>query len=198
MRNRIVVFSRFRDYILQKDVNSERIVRTRNINLTKIEARTKKIFERLNHCINTNGLIDATKLAYSFGFKIEEHKGLPDLLNGVITCDRNGNQMAINNNLSKEKKRYSITYLLSAYLLYYQNQDFFDFKHLTSDENLEVSYMTRLLLVPDDVLNHYINDNNQRLSDMFQVPHNVMEQRVQEIKKAKGLVLTKKLTQTKK
>lgn len=167
----------------------------KNINL--VEARTKKIFERLNYCFDSNGLIDATKLAYSFGFEIIEHKGLPDLLNGIITSNINDNQMAINDNLSKEHKRYSIAYLLSAYLLYYQKQDFFDYKHLDLEEDLDASYMARLLLIPEAILEKICTDvdnNVQWLADMFQVPCNVMEQRIKEIKKSKCSILTKKPT----
>ena len=170
---------------------------TQEIGINLVEERTQKIFERLNHCISSNGLIDATRLAYSFGFEIVEHKGLPYLLNGIITSNINGNQMAINDNLSKEHKRYSIAYLLSAYLLYYQKQEFFDFKHLDLEEDLEASYMARLLLIPESVLKTVgtdIEDNTQWLADMFQVPCNVMEQRIQEIKKSKCSILTKKQT----
>lgn len=151
----------------------------------KVEERVQMIFEKTNCCINKNGLIDAAKLAYSFGFEIVEHNGLPYLLNGTITCDSNGNQMAINKKLSKEKKRYVITYLLASYLLYYQNQNFFIFDHLDSDEDPEVSYMSRSLLIPKLILNQNINTDNQSLADFFQVPLDVMEQRTQEIKKAK-------------
>ena len=164
-----------------------------------LEERTQKIFEKLGHCIKSNGLIDITKLAYSFNFEIVEHKGLPELLNGMITSDINGNQMAINNNLSKESKRYSIAYLLSTYLLYYQNQEFFSFKHLESDEDLDASNMARLLLIPESILKTICPDcdeNTQWLAEMFEVPYTVMEQRIKEIKKSKGSVLTKKLTQS--
>lgn len=165
-----------------------------------VEERAQKVLEQLSHCIGVNGLIDITKLASSFGFEVIEHKGLPDLLNGMITCDINGNQMAINDNLSKERKRYSVAYLLSNYLLYYQKQEFFDSKHLDSDEDLDASYMARLLLIPESILktiNSDLGENIQWLADMFQVPYDIMEQRVQEIKKANGTVIKKKLTQPK-
>ena len=151
-----------------------------------VEERTQKVLEQFSLCIGVNSLIDFTKLASSFGFEIIEHKGLPDLLNGMITCDINGNQMAINSNLSKERKRYSIAYLLSNYLLYYQKQEFFDSKHLDSVENLDASYMARLLLIPESILktiNPDLGENIQWLADIFQVPYDIMEQRVQEIKK---------------
>lgn len=163
-----------------------------------VEERTQKIYETFNHCINSNGLIDATKLACSFGLEIVEHKGLPAFLNGIITSDINGNQMAINYFLSKETKRYSIAYLLSAYLLYYQKQDFFLFKYLNnSEENLETSYMARLLLIPESTLKTIkpnIKYGTTQLAEMFQVPNDVMEQRIQEIKNKKNLLLTRKLT----
>lgn len=153
-----------------------------------IEERTKKIFERLE-CFKTNGNIDITKLAYLFNFEIVENNGLPDLLNGMITCDLNGNQMVINNNLSKESKRYSIAYLLSIYLLYYQNENFFIYKHLEFDEEIDASMMARKLLIPnisESILKvmypNYMN-NIQELSEMFEVPYNVMEQRIKEIRK---------------
>lgn len=113
-----------------------------------IEERTKKIFERLEY-FNSNENMDITKLAYLFNFEIVENNGLPDLLNGMITCDLNGNQMVINNNLSKESKRYSIVYLLSIYLLYYQNENFFIYKHLEFDEKIDASMMARKLLIPN-------------------------------------------------
>ena len=173
------------------------ILSEQKCNNSLLEERTQKIFEKLGHCIKLNGLLDITKLAYSFNFEIVEHKGLPELLNGMLTCDINGNQMAINNNLSKESKRYSIAYLLSTYLLYYQNQDFFSFKHLELEEDLDASNMARLLLIPESILKTICSDcdgDTQWLAEMFEVPYTVMEQRIKEIKKSKGSVLTKKLT----
>lgn len=168
--------------------------------IVTIEERTQKILESLDSCIKPSGLIDATKLATSFGFEVVEQKEIPDLYSGIITCDSNGKQMAINNNMSKESKRYSITYLLSAYLLYYQKQDFFTFKHLISNEDFEVSYMTRLLLIPESVIEkvypNAIKDQNL-LANIFQVPYNVMEQRLKEIKETKHQVLIKKLMTSK-
>lgn len=153
-----------------------------------IEERTKKIFERLE-CFKSNGNIDITKLAYLFNFEIVENNELPDLINGMITCDLNGNQMVINNNLSKESKRYSIAYLLSIYLLYYQNEDLFIYKHLEFDEKIDASMMARKLLIPNisesilkRMYSNYMN-NIKELSEMFEVPYNVMEQRIKEIRK---------------
>lgn len=160
------------------------------------EERAKKIFKKLGYCIKSNGLLDITKLAYSFNFEIIEHDGLPTLLNGMITCNVNGNQIAINNNLSKESKRYSIAYLLSTYLLYYQKQEFFSFKYLESDEDLGAANMARLLLIPESILItmcHDFNENIRRLAEIFEVPCNVMEQRIKEINKVIAPVSTRKL-----
>lgn len=184
-----------KENIKNLDSNENSVLAMQEVNTNFIEERTQRIFEQLNCCIDENGLIDAAKLACSFGFKIVEHNGLPALLNGMITCDSSGNQMAINANFSKKQKRYSITYLLSTYLLYYQNQEFFNVKHLSSEEDLEASYMARLLLIPESVLNAIYSNtdrNNTQLADIFQVPCNVMEQRVQEINSAKGFLLIKK------
>lgn len=164
---------------------------------TILEERTNKIFEKLRFCIKPTGLFDITKLACSFNFEVVEQSGLPKLLNGMITCDDNGNQMAINNNLSKEYKRYSIAYLLSAYLLYYQKQESFSFKHLESHEDLDASNMARLLLIPKSILktkrsNH--DENIQLLAEMFEVPYSVMDQRIKEIDKPNESILRKKLT----
>ena len=167
-----------------------------NLNMQQlIEMRVQKIYEKMNWCIKENNLIDISKLASSFKFDIIEHNELPDLLNGVITCNGENNQMAINNNLSKGQKRYSIAYLLSSYLLYYQGQDFLIFKHNNCAENFEISYMARVLLIPSSTLEHAysdISENIKILSNIFEVPDNVMEQRIQDLKKIKRLNLVKK------
>lgn len=51
--------------------------------------------------------------------------------------------MSINNNLSKESKRYSIAYLLSTYLLYYNKHEFFCFKYLESCEDYNAAFTAR-------------------------------------------------------
>lgn len=161
-----------------------------------VEERVKKIFKKLNHCVESNGLIDVTRLVNSFNFEIVENIGLPKLLNGIVTCDMNGNQMCINNNLSKESKRYSIAYLLSTYLLYYSKQEFFSFNHLESCEDYNAAFMARLLLIPESILRTaYSNSNGdiQYLSELFEVPSNVMEQRLKEINKFKKFALKKYL-----
>lgn len=176
--------SKFDDNISEKDIAAI------------LEERTNKIYESLSYCVKPTGLFDIAKLAYSFDFEIVEQSGLPELLNGMITCDANGKQMAINNNMSKEYKRYSIAYLLSAYLLYYQGQDFFSFQHLEADEDLDASSMARLLLIPESLLKviyHNCDENIQLLANTFEVPYNVMEQRIKETKKLKNSILIKKI-----
>ena len=160
-----------------------------------LEEKVQKTFEMFGICIKSNGLLDIAKLAHQFNFEIVEHNGLPKLLNGMVTSDTNSNQMTINNNLSKGQKRYSIAYLLSNYLLYYQGQDFLIFKYNNCAEDLEISYMARVLLIPSSALEHAysdISENIEILSNIFEVPDNVMEQRIQDIKKIKRLNLVKK------
>ena len=160
-----------------------------------LEKKKQKTFEMFGICIKSNGLLDIAKLAHQFNFELVEHNGLPKLLNGMVTSGTNSNQMTINNNLSKESKRYSIAYLLSAYLLYYKKQEFFSFKHFEPEEDLEVSYMARLLLIPESLLKviyHNCDENIQLLANTFEVPYNVMEQRIKETKKLKGSILIKR------
>lgn len=173
--------SKFDDNISEKDIAAI------------LEERTNKIYESLSYCVKPTGLFDIAKLAYSFDFEIVEQSGLPELLNGMITCDANGKQMAINNNMSKEYKRYSIAYLLSAYLLYYQGQDFFSFQHLEADEDLDASSMARLLLIPESIFKRLIPDSLETKwsSEAFEVPYDVMEQRIKEIRKIRERVLVK-------
>lgn len=184
---------------LEADPSIKNILQPLELNTQLVEERTRKMFERLNYCFNANGLIDITKLASSFEFEIVEHNGLPELMHGIMTCDSNRKQMAINDNLSKEKKRYTIAYLVSIYLLYYQNQEFFMHKHLEKDENLEASYMARSLLIPAPIFATICpdaNGNTQWLADMFQVPCDIMKKRIQEIKKEKNTILTKKIAKS--
>lgn len=178
-----------------KFIYGEKCKKSSEINKTLIEDRTSMIFKISEHSIKENGLLDITKLAYLFNFEILEHNGLPEVLNGMITCDTKSNQIAVNNNLSKESKRYSIAYLLSAYLLYYKKQDFFIFKHLDSDENLDASYMARLLLIPETILKNVsiiCGKDIQLLTKIFEVPDDVMEQRIREVYKLKYFILKKK------
>lgn len=136
-----------------------------------VEERVKKIFKKLNHCVESNGLIDVTRLVNSFNFEIVENMGLPKLLNGIVTCDMNGNQMCINN-----------------------KQEFFSFNHLESCEDYNAAFMARLLLIPESILRTaYSNSNGdiQYLSVLFEVPSNVMEQRLKEINKFKKFALKK-------
>jgi len=166
--------------------------------------RERKIREKLYFCFYKDGKPDAVKLANAFGFEIIEHKGLPVLLNGIITCDSNGNQMAINNNISKKKKRYTIIYLLSHYLLYYQNQDFYIQKYSDKEENLDAAYFARLLLIPGNVLlafdgwnikNKKVSEEDIRLwSNIYEVPYDVVNKRYEDLMNKNNLV--KKLIPT--
>lgn len=66
------------------------------------------------------------------------------------------------------------------------------FTHLDNDEDLGASYMARLLLIPErDLRNMSLNgvEDIQCLADIFQVPSCIMEQRIEEVKETKGLVL---------
>lgn len=168
---------------------------TKNPSTELVEERVQKIFKRLDFCLDSGGLIDSVKLANALGFEVIQHKGLPGLMNGIITSDSNGKQMAINDNLSKEKKRYSITYLLSTYLLCYQNQDFFKQQHTDFDEDTDSSYMARLLLIPEPLLSSVISQNESKdsksLANAFQVPIDIMEERLDELHKSKAPVYSK-------
>lgn len=159
-----------------------------------IEERSEKIFETLNMCINLNGLIDAVKLAKAFGFEIIEHNGLQPLINGIITSSCNSNEIVINDNLSKEQKRYTIIYLISNYLLYYQNQKIFNIRHIYLKEDVDAAYMARLLLIPEKILkisNSKNNENIQYLANIFCVPGIVMSERIADLNKTKHKILVK-------
>jgi len=165
-------------------------------NTNLVEERAQKVLENFSDCIRENGLIDVTKLACSLGFSVLQSDELSISLSGLITCNKESNQIAVNNNLSKKDKRYSIAYLLSTYLLYCQNQDSFTFEHHDSDEDVEAAYMARLLLIPDSVLETLCpnaNPDELGLVDKFQVPYSIIEQRIEEIsKRPKHPVLIKK------
>lgn len=158
-----------------------------------LEERANKIREKLWYCFYKEGTVDSTKLAYSFGFEIVEHNGLPKLVNGVITSNKDGNQMAINNNLSIDKKRYVITYLLSTYLLYYQKQEFFKQMHLDNEEDYDAAYFARLLLISEKelllfisksrILNNKISSVEIReLANIFKTTPDLIEKKIEDIK----------------
>lgn len=144
-----------------------------------IKKRVQKIFDSLSFCYNHNGLVDTIKLASAFSFEVIEHEELQEQINGIITASNNGHQIVINSNLSKDNKRYIITYLLSTYLLYYQDDEFFIRKHLGSTEDFSAAYMARLLLIDEKILKEKIDNNSSKtLANIFQVPHYVMNDRI--------------------
>lgn len=159
-----------------------------------IQKRVQRIFDSLSFCYNCNGLIDTVKLARAFKFEVVEHKGLPALVNGIITVGGDGHQITINDNLSKDKKRYTIAYLLSTYLLYYQEDVFFIQKYIEKEEDLNAAYFTRLLLISESILltmspnaiTNISDEDNKFLANMFQVPYDVMNKKIEDIKWLKG------------
>lgn len=157
-----------------------------------LEERANKIREKLWYCFYKDGTVNITELTHSLGFEIFEHNGLPELVNGAITSNKDGNQMAINNNLSIEKKRYVIAYLLSTYLLYYQNQEFFKQMHLDNNEDYDATYFARLLLIPEKTLlflyeSKILNDKIssveiRELANIFKITPDVIEKKIEDIK----------------
>lgn len=142
-----------------------------------IDNRVDKIINSLNILEP----IDAVHLANMFNFKVVEDENI--IPYGVLSINKE-NIIYIKEYLSIEMKRYVITYLLSYYLLYYNDSNQFLKLFMPNNEIEEVSYMSRKLLLNDRVfISKYkeLNQNADKLSVLFNVPRNVVEKRINDI-----------------
>ena len=145
-----------------------------------IQKRLKMIFDKFAECSNELGIIDITKFARSFGFSVNESSDLPDDINGKINSANNNKKIILNIYFSKEQKRYTIAYLISSYLIFYNN-DIFLGSHVLDNEIDAVASFARILLVPDNKLKACNTRDCEALASYFSVPIDMMELRLKEV-----------------
>lgn len=140
-------------------------------------------------------MLDSVKLAVAFGFEIIEFDKLKAQINGCMTVGLNCKQILINENFSKEWKRYTIAYLLCHYLLFYNNDASLSVKHIDNNEDIWAAYMARLLLIDEELLIkcNYQNLKIEYLSNIFNVPYKIMEKRIDDVDLKKRLKVTELL-----
>ena len=137
--------------------------------------------DKIINSLNISEPIDTVHLANIFNFKVVEDENI--IPYGMLSINKE-NIIYIKDYLSIEMKRYVITYLLSYYLLYYNNSNQFLKLFMPNNEIEEVSYMSRKLLLNDKVfISKYkeLNQNVEKLSSLFNVPRNVVEKRINDI-----------------
>ena len=97
---------------------------------------------------------------------------------------------------SKEQKRYTIAYLISSYLIFYNNEKFlgshFLGSHVFDNEIEEVAAFARMLLIPDNKLKASISKDCETLAYFFKVPVEVMDKRLKEVYKKDKILQRKK------
>ncbi len=145
-----------------------------------IDNRISKIINFLN----VEEPIDIVNLTNVFGLKVIEDKNI--IPYGVLTINKEvGNIIYVKEYLSVEMKRYVISYLLSYYLLYYNNSSKFFKCFIPNEELAEVSYMARKLLLNEKIFSskyYELNENIEKLSLLFTVPRDVISKRIDDIK----------------
>lgn len=137
--------------------------------------------DKIINSLNISEPIDTVHLANIFNFKVVEDENI--IPYGMLSINKE-NIIYIKDYLSIEMKRYVITYLLSYYLLYYNNSNQFLKLFMPNNEIEEVSYMSRKLLLNDKVFiikYKELNQNVEKLSSLFNVPRNVVEKRINDI-----------------
>ena len=142
-----------------------------------------RVFKIINF-LNVKEPIDIVNLTNVFGLKVIEDKNI--IPYGVLTINKEvGNIIYVKEYLSVEMKRYVISYLLSYYLLYYNNSSEFFECFIPNEEIVEVSYMARKLLLNEKIFsskNYELNENIEKLSLLFNVPGDVISKRIDDIK----------------
>lgn len=161
-----------------------------------IQKRLKMILDKFAECSNELGIIDITKFARSFGFIVNESSDLPNDINGKIISTNNNKNIILNIYFSKEQKRYTIAYLISSYLIFYNNEKFlgshFLGSHVFDNEIEEVAAFARMLLIPDNKLKASISKDCETLAYFFKVPVEVMDKRLKEVYKKDKILQRKK------
>ena len=118
--------------------------------------------------------------------------------NEFITLKKKNNNKNIILNIyfSKEQKRYTIAYLISSYLIFYNNEKFlgshFLGSHVFDNEIEEVAAFARMLLIPDNKLKASISKDCETLAYFFKVPVEVMDKRLKEVYKKDKILQRKK------
>lgn len=145
-----------------------------------IQKRVKKILDNFRDCKDEFGIMDITRFAVLFGFNINESRDLPNDINGKISSANNNKKIILNIYFSKEQKRYTIAYLISSYLIFYNNEIFLG-SHVLDNEIDAVASFARILLVPDNKLKACNTRDCEALASYFSVPIEIMELRLKEV-----------------
>ena len=145
-----------------------------------VQKRVKKILDNFRDCKDEFGIMDITRFAVLFGFNINESRDLPNDINGKIISTNNNKNIILNIYFSKEQKRYTIAYLISSYLIFYNNEIFLG-SHVLDNEIDAVASFARILLVPDNKLKACNTRDCEALASYFSVPIEIMELRLKEV-----------------
>lgn len=156
-----------------------------------IQKRLKMILDKFAECSNELGIIDINKFARSFGFSVNESSDLPKNIKDKINSANNNKNIILNIYFSKEQKRYTIAYLISSYLIFYNNEKFLG-SHVFDNEIEEVAAFARMLLIPDNKLKASISKDCETLAYFFKVPVEVMDKRLKEVYKKDKILQRKK------
>lgn len=156
-----------------------------------VQKRVKKILDNFRDCKDEFGIMDITRFAVLFGFNINESHDLPNDINGKIISTNNNKNIILNIYFSKEQKRYTIAYLISSYLIFYNNEKFLG-SHVFDNEIEEVAAFARMLLIPDNKLKASISKDCETLAYFFKVPVEVMNKRLKEVYKKDKILQRKK------
>lgn len=156
-----------------------------------VQKRVKKILDNFRDCKDEFGIMDITRFAVLFGFNINESHDLPNDINGKIISTNNNKNIILNIYFSKEQKRYTIAYLISSYLIFYNNEKFLG-SHVLDNEIEEVAAFARMLLIPDNKLKLCTTTDCETLAYFFKVPVEIMDLRLKEVFKKNNVLQRKK------
>lgn len=134
--------------------------------------------------------IDIIKLAKLYGFKVYKSKDLSNLSLAYLEVNKNKKRIVVNEEYKKEAQNYYIALELSNYLLYGNDNKYIDLLCEYSFNSGNTKLANQIFMSYEDFINkynsyklEYIHYDKivEMLGKNYQLPKNVINQRIQEI-----------------
>lgn len=134
--------------------------------------------------------IDIIKLAKLYGFKVYKSKDLSNLSLAYLEVNKNKKRIVVNEEYKKEAQNYYIALELSNYLLYGNDNKYIDLLCEYSFNSDTTKLANQIFMSYEDFINkynsyklEYIHYDKivEMLGKNYQLPKNVINQRIQEI-----------------
>lgn len=122
-------------------------------------------------------------IAYGLGIELYFYK-LPPQLSGILYNRKNSPIMLINKNDNLLRQRFTIAHEIGHFLLHdFNHKIYFDYPMESSKIEREANTFAASLLLPDFLLDGYLNLSLEKISNIFYVSRKVTEIRLKNFKK---------------